>query len=153
MKKLFFIFSVLLFGGNVLVAQPALANPPVDKNPNAPIITFVETLYDYGKIEQDGNGLHNFIYKNTGKEPLVLTNVRSSCGCTIPVWSREPLLSGKQDTIKVKYDTHRIGGFAKTVTIYSNANPIMSVVRIQGEVVAKAANKTAEPKTPLIEKK
>jgi hypothetical protein len=96
-----------------------------------------KALFNYGTIVQDGNGMHNFIYKNTGKEPLVLSRVRSSCGCTIPEWSRQPLMSMEQDTIKVKYDTHRIGRFSKTISVYSNAKDPMVVVRIQGEVVAK----------------
>lgn len=143
MKKLFFLFFVLLFSGNSIFGQATLA-PTVADNPNAPIIFIEETLFDYGTLEQDANGIHNFIYKNIGKEPLVLSNVRSSCGCTIPVWSREPLLSGKQDTIKVKYDTHRIGSFAKTVSLFSNAKTPVVVVRIQGEVVPKGAIKTEE---------
>lgn len=139
MKKALFIFSLLLVSSLAVFAQTKLpAASPANENPNAPNISLVETLFDYGKIVQDANGTHNFIYKNTGKEPLILSNVRSSCGCTIPQWSREPLLSGKQDTIKVKYDTHRLGSFSKTVSIFSNAKEPTVVVRIQGEVVAKA---------------
>ncbi|MDA3905411.1 MAG: DUF1573 domain-containing protein [Bacteroidales bacterium] len=135
MKKALFIFFVLLISGISVYAQ----NAPVAANdkPNSPVILFEETLFNYGTIVQDGNGMHNFIYKNTGKEPLVLSRVRSSCGCTIPEWSRQPLMSMEQDTIKVKYDTHRIGRFSKTISVYSNAKDPMVVVRIQGEVVAK----------------
>ncbi len=136
MKKALFIFFVLLISGTAVFAQTQPKPPPAPENPNAPDIFLVETLFDYGTIVQDANGIHNFIYKNIGKEPLVLSNVRSSCGCTIPEWSREPLLSMQQDTIKVKYDTHRLGQFNKTVTLYSNAKKPMVMVRIQGEVVA-----------------
>lgn len=143
MKKLFFLFVGLVISGSALFAQSTVVPTQAD-NPNAPVVFLTETLYDYGKIEQDGDGVHNFIYKNIGKEPLVLSKVRSSCGCTIPSWSQEPLLSGQQDTIKVKYDTHRIGPFAKTVSIFSNAKVPVVVVRIQGEVVPKSVPKTEE---------
>lgn len=135
MKKTLFLLIAILYSSISIFAQ---TTPPAPENPDAPIIFIEETLFDYGTIEQDGDGTHNFIYKNIGKEPLVFSKVRSSCGCTIPEWSREPLLSQQQDTIKVKYDTRRIGKFSKTVSIFSNATKPMVVVRIQGEVVAKA---------------
>ncbi|MCD6091317.1 MAG: DUF1573 domain-containing protein [Bacteroidales bacterium] len=143
MKKVIFILFVLLTSGATVFAQNA-THTPAPENPNAPIISLTETLFDYGTIEQNSDGNHNFIYKNTGKEPLIFSKVRSSCGCTIPVWSREPLLSQQQDTIKVKYDTRRLGRFSKTVSIFSNAKKPMVVVRIQGEVVAKATTKAKE---------
>ena len=140
MKKVLFILIAILISGTSIFAQTA---SQTSENPDAPIIFLEETLFDYGTIEQNGDGMHFFIYKNTGKEPLIFSKVRSSCGCTIPEWSREPLLSQQQDTIKVKYDTRRLGRFNKTVSIFSNAKKPMVVVRIQGEVVAKAAT---EPK-------
>lgn len=140
MKKVLFILIAILISGTSIFAQTA---SQTSENPDAPIIFLEETLFDYGTIEQNGDGMHFFIYKNTGKEPLIFSKVRSSCGCTIPEWSREPLLSQQQDTIKVKYDTRRLGRFSKTVSIFSNAKKPMVVVRIQGEVVAKAAT---EPK-------
>lgn len=135
MKKAIFIFFILLGAGSTAFSQNHTPLPP--ENPNAPVISFEETLFDYGSIAQGSDGTHNFIYKNTGKEPLVFSRVRSSCGCTIPEWSREPLLSMQQDTIKVKYDTNRLGRFSKTISVFSNAKRPMVVVRIQGEVVAK----------------
>lgn len=138
MKKVI-LFFVFIISGTIVFAQ---TNTPAQKapaDPNAPVISFVETLFDYGKIEQGSDGTHNFIYKNTGKEPLVFSQVRSSCGCTIPEWSREPLFTEKQDTITVKYNTLLIGKFSKTISIYSNAKEPMMVLRIQGEVLPKTA--------------
>jgi len=139
MKKALFIFFVLSIIGGSAFAQTAVQ--PTE-NPDAPILFLEETLFDYGTIEQNSDGTHNFIYKNIGKEPLIFSKVRSSCGCTIPEWSREPLLSQQQDTIKVKYDTRRLGRFSKTISIFSNAKKPMVVVRIQGNVVAKGTIKT-----------
>jgi hypothetical protein len=137
MKKAIVLLSVLFYSSLSVLAQTTPPAPPV--NPNAPILFIEETLFDYGTIEMDANGVHNFIFKNIGKEPLVLSNVQSSCGCTVPTWPREPLMSGQQDTIVVKYDTHRLGRFNKTISIFSNAQKPLVVVRIQGEVIAKAA--------------
>lgn len=136
MKKVISTLVVLIVFGVMSFAQSTPPPAPAE-NPDAPILFLEETLFDYGKIQQDADGTHFFIYKNVGKEPLIFSKVRSSCGCTIPQWSREPLLSGQQDTIKVKYDTHRIGQFAKTISVFSNAKTPMVVLRIQGEVLAK----------------
>lgn len=139
MKKVLFVLIIALISGTSLFAQTATT---AQENPDAPIIFLEETLFDYGTIEQNSDGNHNFIYKNIGKEPLIFSKVRSSCGCTIPEWSREPLLNQQQDTIKVKYDTRRLGRFSKTISIFSNAKKAMVVIRIQGEVVTKGTVKT-----------
>lgn len=144
MKKSLSIILVVLLSGIAAMAQTT-PPPPAPENPDAPVIFLQETLYDYGTIEQNSDGTHYFIYKNIGKEPLILSKVRSSCGCTIPEWSREPLMSGQQDTIKVKYDTRRIGPFSKTVSIFSNAKKPMVIVRIQGKVEAPKPE-DAQPK-------
>ena len=67
------------------------------------IIKFASTVHDYGAIEQGSDGSCNFVFTNTGQTPLVLSNVRASCGCTVPTWPREPVLPGKDGTIKVVY--------------------------------------------------
>ena len=99
-------------------------------------IEFVKTVHDYGTVIQGGNGECEFEFKNTGKEPLVLSNVRSSCGCTVPSWPKEPIMPGKTGTIFVKYNTERVGPISKTVTVSSNAGEDV-VLRIQGQVKAK----------------
>jgi hypothetical protein len=113
--------------------QPA----PVD--PNAPVMTFETTDHDFGTIEQDANGTYLFLFTNTGKEPLVIKEAHGSCGCTVPKWPQKPIAPGAKDTIKVTYDTHRIGVFVKTVTITSNAKTSPLVLNIKGKVLAKDA--------------
>lgn len=98
-------------------------------------MTFKEDLtFDYGKIKQHSDGTHEFGFKNTGKDPLVITNVKSSCGCTIPTFPKEPVKKGNTSTIFVKYDTNRIGVFRKTITVYSNAKNSPVELHIKGEV-------------------
>src|SRR5437763_17153499 len=120
MKKLIFSSLLLLGLGYVSQAQDAPA-PAAKDNPNAPEITFTQELHDYGTIKQGADGSCEFRFKNTGKEPLIISNARGSCGCTVPTWPKEPIMKGETETIKVHYDTKRVGAFTKTVTIESNA--------------------------------
>ena len=88
-----------------------------------PVITFEKTTHDFGKInEADGRVTTVFEFTNEGMVPLVLTNVRASCGCTTPKWTREPIEPGQKGTITVTYNPNgRPGRFQKTVTVTSNA--------------------------------
>ena len=87
-----------------------------------PAIEFAETEHNFGTIQQGGNGSYEFVFTNTGTEPLILSNVRSSCGCTIPEWPHEPINASGSASILVKYDTKRIGQFNKSISVYSNAS-------------------------------
>jgi hypothetical protein len=74
------------------------------------------------------------VFKNTGKAELILTNCRSSCGCTVPSWPKDPIPPGKKASIKVKYNTQRIGQINKTITVESNAVNDRVVLKITGNV-------------------
>lgn len=111
----------------------------VAENPNAPVIAFDKTTHDYGTVIKGGDGTCEFKFKNTGVEPLILSNVTSSCGCTVPEWPREPILKGKSGTIKVKYDTNRVGSINKYVTVLSNAKTGSVQLHITGNVVEAPA--------------
>jgi hypothetical protein len=93
--------------------------------------------HDYGNIKQGDNGECEFKFTNNGKEPLVISNCAGSCGCTVPQCPKEPILPGKSGVIKVKYDTNRVGGIYKTVTVNSNAKSGNIVLTIKGNVEAK----------------
>lgn len=146
MKKLAFLSLMLFFGLAVLQAQVSAPQQAV-VNPNAPEITFEKTVHDYGTVPYNGNGNCEFKFTNTGKEPLILTNVRSSCGCTVPSWPREPILPGKSEVIKVEYKTNRPGPINKTVTVTSNAKTATTVLKITGTVENPPAN-TPTPEKP-----
>lgn len=104
-----------------------------------PVITFQKTEHDFGKInEEDGRVSTIFEFKNEGMEPLVLSNVRASCGCTTPTWTRTPIEPGQTGSITVTYNPNgRPGRFQKTVTITSNASNPSVKVYIKGEVLPK----------------
>lgn len=102
-------------------------------------IEFEKMVHDYGTIEQNGNGACEFKFTNNGSEPLVISNARGSCGCTVPSWPKEPIAPGESAMIKVKYDTKRLGPINKQVTITSNGSEAPVILRIKGKVEAGAA--------------
>ncbi len=107
-----------------------------------PEITFQKDVHDFGKIKQYGNATTEFSFTNTGTTPLIISNCKGSCGCTVPTWPREPIAPGASAVIKVKYDSKRVGPINKSVTITSNAtNSPSKVIRITGS--SSAAPKDA----------
>jgi len=111
------------------------------KAPQA-IITFETETIDYGVIAQDSDGTRTFVFTNTGDSPLIIEDVRSSCGCTIPKKPESPIAPGERGEIQVKYDTHRVGVFRKTITVRSNASekPVVAL-KIKGTVEAEKVEK------------
>ena len=87
---------------------------------NAQEFKFEKEIIDYGKIEKGSNGERTFVFTNIGDSPLVIKNIQSSCGCTVPKKPNKPIMPGEKGEIKVSYDTKRIGGFSKSITIFSN---------------------------------
>jgi len=137
MKKVLLTLGVSMLMAFAVSAQDVTTPQPAD-NPNAPVITFEKTTHDYGTVTKGGDGVCEFKFKNTGIEPLILNNVTSSCGCTVPEWPREPILKGKSASIRVKYDTNRVGPINKTVTVMSNAKVNSIRLQIIGTVVEPA---------------
>jgi hypothetical protein len=140
MKKVLLTLGVSLIMAFSVIAQNAETQPSVNKN--APVITFEKTTHDYGTIIKGGDGTCEFKFKNTGVEPLILSNVTSSCGCTVPEWPREPVLKGKSNVIKVKYDTNRVGGINKTITVVSNGSNGSIQLHIIGTITDKVDGAT-----------
>jgi len=83
-------------------------------------ISFDKTTLDYGKIGKGSDGERVFVVTNKGDKPLIITNVKASCGCTTPKWYKEPILPGKTANLKVGYDTKIVGEFKKLIEVYSN---------------------------------
>ena len=99
-------------------------------------IWFEEQMHDYGVIEQNGDGTWSFEFKNLGKEPFVINRVRSTCGCTVPEWPKEPIEPGASGEITVIYNTRTTGTFLKSVIVYSTASNSPVKLQIKGKVVA-----------------
>ena len=155
MKKAIALIATIVFAAFTVYGQVSTATAAEDevKNPNAPEITFDKTVHDYGSIPYKGDGKCEFKFTNTGKEPLILTNVRSSCGCTVPKWPREPILPGHSSVINVEYKTNRVGKINKTVTVQSNGSTGTVVLRIKGQVLKQQTTVSPEKATPVGQKK
>ncbi len=102
-------------------------------------IEFKSETIDYGEIERGSDGVRVFEFTNTGDAPLVISDVKSSCGCTIPKKPEEPIMPGKVGKIEVKYDTNRVGPIRKAITVTSNADTPTKVLKIKGTVKSPGA--------------
>ncbi len=103
-------------------------------------MVFVSETIDYGTIAHNADGAREFVFKNNGTKPLIITNAQGSCGCTVPTSPKDPIAPGATGKIGVKYATDRVGAFTKTVTITSNAEGMPSkVITIKGTVLADPA--------------
>ncbi len=148
MKRMFLFVSAVIVLGLSVSAQKAATvetDPKAAKpvNPNAPKIKFTEESYDFGTVIEGPQVTHDFKFKNEGKEPLILSNVHASCGCTVPTWPKEPILPGKESVISATYNTSgRPGAFTKTITVESNTGDGTKVVTIRGEVIKPEQDKS-----------
>lgn len=133
MKKIFtlFVLGILTFTMNAQENQ--VTEKP--KDPNAPAFEFVTEVIDYGKIALNADGVRTFKFKNTGKTPLVISDIKSSCGCTVPKKPTDPIMPGESGEIEVKYATNRPGGFSKSITVTSNADEPVKMLQIKGIVL------------------
>ena len=96
-----------------------------------PAITFEETSFDFGDIYQGDKVEHVFQLENTGTQPLIITNVQTTCGCTATEWPREPVLPGGTASLKVNFDSSgKYGRQNKVITVISNANSPLNQVKI-----------------------
>ena len=125
MKKVFSMLTLV-----VLLAVVAHAQ-------SGPVMTFDKTEIDYGTIAQGSDPLRKFKFKNTGSAPLLITSAQGSCGCTVPAYKIEPINAGETSEIEVRYDTQRVGTFAKTVSIQTNEGDQPRVLVIKGTVEEK----------------
>lgn len=96
---------------------------------------FKSETIDYGEIKKGSDGVRVFEFTNIGDAPLVIQEVKSSCGCTVPKKPEEPVMPGERGKIEVKYDTKRVGPIRKTVTVYSNSDVPVKALKIKGTVI------------------
>lgn len=131
MKKIGFILLTLALSINFVMAQQ-------DKK-QAGNAKFASTVHDFGKVaEEVGTVTCEFKFTNTGDKPLLVLDIRTSCGCTTPSYTKEPVLPGKQGTIKVSYSTTgRVGSFDKKITVFTNEPDNVYTLTIKGEVLPR----------------
>ncbi|GAB5553291.1 MAG: hypothetical protein Sapg2KO_28820 [Saprospiraceae bacterium] len=120
-----------------IVRSPVSANAPTDTNDVAKM-TFQEPLYDYGEVLEGAIVEHTFTFTNTGTQPLLISNARSTCGCTVPEWPKNPILPGEDGEISVKFNTaNKKNQQTKPVNITANTYPSMNTVYLRGTVKPK----------------
>jgi len=131
MKRISVLFAAICLAGiGAVMAQDQPAKP-VD-------IVFEKTIIDFGDIPYKSEAKAVFVFKNISAKPIALTNVKASCGCTTPEWSKEPIKKKKKGQIVVTYDTQRIGNFNKTISVFTDRqdNPVQ--LQIKGNVLPPA---------------
>ena len=109
-------------------------------------IEFETDVIDYGTIEKGSDGVRVFTFTNTGNAPLIISNVKSTCGCTVPKKPDGPIMPGETGEISVKYDTNRVNPIRKTITVTSNAETPTVALKIKGLVVDSSKENPLEKK-------
>ncbi|WP_181305444.1 DUF1573 domain-containing protein [Rufibacter sp. XAAS-G3-1] len=128
MKKVYLFLSLVL----VVLTQGMVSAQGV--------LTFEKDLHDFGNVTEGVQAIYEFKFKNTGNQPVVISHVQASCGCTTPEWPKEAILPGKTGVVKAGYNSAgRPGAFNKTLTVTSNGNPETQSLFIKGTVTPKAA--------------
>jgi hypothetical protein len=131
MKKLL-LFAILAAGIGTLHAQPQVTQ---GIDPSAPVMTFETDTMDFGTIKQGTIVEKDYVFKNTGKTPLIITDAMGSCHCTVPHFPTEPIMPGKTGVIHVVFDSNgKMGVQDKTATIISNNRDGNIVLHLKGTV-------------------
>lgn len=102
---------------------------------NVARMAFAEPIYDFGTVEQGESVEHVYRFTNTGNRPLLISNARSTCGCTVPKWPETPIAPGEHGTITVRLDTKDLEGIqSKPIQVTANTYPNVTEVRLVGRV-------------------
>lgn len=138
---------------NPAVGTPAVGNaatPPSAVPPTAPaadpnqpktVMSFNKQKYDFGTVTEGEIVTRTFKFKNTGKEPLIISNAQGSCGCTVPKWPKEPIAPGASSEIKVEFNSDKkVGDRNQQVTITANTEPASTIISLVGKVTAKGGS-------------
>lgn len=120
-----------------IIRNPVSADQPLD-TVNVAKMTFKETSYDFGTVMEGAAVKHTFVFENTGKAPLLISDARSTCGCTVPNWPKNPILPGEKGNIKVVFKTEgKPNKQQKPINITANTYPSTTVLQLKGTVTPK----------------
>lgn len=120
-----------------IIRNPVSADQPIDTT-NVAKMEFDNIRYRYGKVEEGTIVTHTYKFKNTGKAPLVISNAKSTCGCTVPEWPKAPIPVGGEGEIFVKFDTKNKDLFqTKPIFVTANTHPSETTLYLMGEVFKK----------------
>lgn len=124
-----------------LVNNPNSASGTADKG-SLPVIQFEESEHDFGRIIEGESVSYDFKFKNTGKSDLIIAEVSTSCGCTVPSYPKTPIRPGEGGVVKVAFNSNGRRGFqSKSITVASNTQPNTTMIRIKAQVVNPGTEK------------
>lgn len=124
---------------------PQTAQPATPTGPTT-VMSFDATEFDFGTVDEGEKVSHTYSFKNTGDEPLILSNAKGSCGCTVPKWPKEPIPPGEDGEIIVEFNSkNKKGKRNQKVTITANTNPPQSFIYLKGEVNPSAEAAASAP--------
>ncbi|MBK6339125.1 MAG: DUF1573 domain-containing protein [Bacteroidetes bacterium] len=146
MKKLLTI--CLMFIGLAGINAQEVPTTPVPL-PDGSKIVFKETEYNFNSRPMGTPVSHEFVFKNEGTAPLTLTNVKASCGCTTPSWTKEPIAPGETGKVAAEYNMARAGGFNKSITV-TTAGGETVVLYIKGEALSTENQNSVDETKPSI---
>lgn len=140
MKNWLFYFVLLSSTVFISCQNEKAKNNNVDSNivnpDEPPVMAFEETAHDFGKISEGEKVKHTFYFTNTGKSPLYIHSAEGSCGCTVPVWTKEPIQPGEEGQIEVSFNSEKRNGHQeKAVTILANTKPTKNFLKITADVI------------------
>lgn len=120
-----------------LIEQKGSAEEPSETEGRIPepFFSFSEEVWDFGVITEGEKVSHTFKFQNTGGAPLVISNVSTTCGCTVPQWPKDPIQPGEGSEIAVTFDSNgKAGNVTKDINIIANTNPVQKIIRIKAQV-------------------
>lgn len=120
---------------NPATPQQTAQQPTAPAGPTT-VMAFDETTFDFGSVQEGEKVSHTYKFKNTGEEPLILSDAKGSCGCTVPKWPREPIAPGAEAQITVEFNSkNKKGKRNQKVTITANTDPPQTFIYLTGEVI------------------
>lgn len=155
MKRFFLLAFIFAAFNMVTVAQTGTPATPVSTEEAAPseggpVMSLESNTVDYGTLKQHGEPLRTVKFTNTGTEPLVIKNARGSCGCTVPKWTKEPIMPGESSEIEIRYATNRLGKINKTVKITTNEGGDPHVLKVIGNILQPDEDEAVPASAPSI---
>jgi hypothetical protein len=135
MKRTILLLLIVLAFAGAYAQAPVAADPP---QPAKSSLQWTNgTSHDFGKIPQNMPATYTFEFTNTGAQPITVTKAQPSCSCTVPDYTKEPVLPGKEGYVKATFNAHNPGAFNKTITVSTDGGDGNVILKISGEVLQK----------------
>ena len=124
----------------LITSLGTLAQPSPTTSENGPQFKWEKTVYEFGEIAQAVPATAEYKFTNTGNQPIIITQVKKSCGCTVPTWPSAPIMPGEEAVIKATYNAKSVGSFTKTITVVSNVSENSTYFQLKGTVIPVETN-------------